>query len=57
LAGDIICKCWHKEYNIAVDMEKDLRKKLADLKRDIEVSIKSYAVLSSCAGILYVYSY
>jgi serine/threonine protein kinase len=55
LAGDIICKCWHEKYNTAVDVEKDLRKKLADLKRDVEVSIKSYAVLSSCAGILYVY--
>ncbi len=29
LAGDIIRKCWHEEYNAAVDVEKDLREKLA----------------------------
>jgi serine/threonine protein kinase len=32
LARDIICKYWHKKYNIAADIEKDLRKELADFK-------------------------
>ncbi|KAH8587333.1 kinase-like domain-containing protein [Bisporella sp. PMI_857] len=35
LAGNIICKCWHEKYNAAVDVEKDLRKELADIKRDM----------------------
>jgi serine/threonine protein kinase len=35
LARDIICKCWHEKYNTAADVEKDLRKELADFKRDM----------------------
>jgi hypothetical protein len=35
LATDIICKCWHEEYDTAADVEKDLRKELADFKRDM----------------------
>jgi serine/threonine protein kinase len=59
LARDIICKCWHKEYNIAIDIEKDLRKKLAVQERYIRgLNWFSFlAVLFLCISIIYVYSH
>jgi len=34
LAGGIIWKCWHEEYDAAVDVESDLRKEFASFKRE-----------------------
>lgn len=33
VAGDIIRKCWHEEYDAAADVEEDLRKKLKKAQR------------------------